>query len=162
MTAGDYYVGQEFAGLRQFDNHDDTNGITSNNYDLSFTYLAFRDGHQAFAQTTITSRAPRSASATFYLTQGAYVESHNGRKPGSRRSAYTCSHQGRFPICAAPVFSGQIGSTANPPIMIQLAYHHFGYTRARTWPCTLVNDCRPARPTITCAEQAGAGHEHRA
>src|SRR3954447_8694088 len=50
ITAGDYYNGVEFSGLRQRTTTTDNNGITSNNYDIPFNnFLAGTPGF-AFAQ----------------------------------------------------------------------------------------------------------------
>jgi len=153
VTAGDYYIGVDFAGLRQKTTITDSNGITSNNYDIPFTNALTGTIGFAFAQTTVTASAG-SASTNFYLTQGLPANPllNGGSQVPPIGVEVVPPGADLYP---GATFSGSIGTTANPPIKIRV----FTYQLRDPVPnvaVTLVND-PGSQATITCAEQSGAG-----
>jgi uncharacterized protein (TIGR03437 family) len=147
ITAGDFS-----GSLRNQTTTTDSNGITSNNYDLLSFIGVTGTSSFAFSPTTIVA-STGNVSATFTETQALPPNPNGGQSipPITLRAADT----GVYPYPGTQ-FSGAVGSSGTP-IKVQLVTTALG-TPVPNVAVLLVND-KPAgqAATIQCAEQAGAG-----
>jgi len=153
VTAGDYFVGIEFSGLRQRTTTTDFNGLTSNNYDLPFTNFLSGNSAFVFAQTTVTASVG-SAATNFYLTQALpsnpLLNGGNQIPPLGVEVA-----PGGMELGPGSTLIGAIGTTANPPIKIRVYTFQFRQPVPNV-AVQLIND-PGSQATVACAGQASAG-----
>jgi len=148
-------TGGDFSGaLRSQTTFTDNSGYTYNNYDAAFN-ISVGTPANAFVQTTVVASIG-SASATFTLTQG--LQANSALTGGVGFPPITVRvGQGGHDLFNGAQFTGQVGTTATPPIIIQVVTSLLNLAVPNV-AVTLVNDQSPSQgPTILCSTQSGAG-----